>query len=391
MKNFLVRLFTTVQRSLAKCALDGHSNVRINSSGLLYVFLMLFMSLCYTILRYKFNFEWHAATQQQIYELIAAPPFGKRVLISLLSRPFVFCGLTVHIAFFLLEILSTFFIFSGLYHLFSSYVNERHARLMTVGMIFVLPLVFLLHTPNPWLFPWDTPAIAFIVWGVFFLLQGWWRYSVILIFFATLNRESAILLPMMFLALCIDRMPPKKILAILLAQIFVYFGTSWLITLTLADNLPFYEPLHGFASFSRNGVWRIVRNWEWLNASPQNYLILLSTMGWMPIFNLILFKYIPRHLKRFMIVALFYFVLMAFVGNFVEPRVFGEITAMLYISFMFGCYNYCVLSQSPIPASVMEPGNIDISKIINYLEIFAVVIVIVVAFAGYNVLKCTSL
>lgn len=258
---------------------------------------------------------------------------------------------------------------------------------MSIGFVFALPLIFLLKTQNPWLFPWDTPAMAFVVWSVYLLFQQRWIPTMILLFFASLNRESAILIVPIFWAIYIDRLTLRKLAALTIAFLSIYWTANWLITLTLSDNIPFYERLHFNMSFIRNGNWRVVHNWLWLNNNAQNYLVLLSTMAGLPVAFIALSNYIPRYLKRFAIVSLLYFSMLAFVGNFVEPRIFGEICAIIYIPFAFGCYNYCkALRVEDFSPKIKQSTNL-LEPIMAYLEFFTIASIIAITFVTYVILK----
>ena len=348
--------------------------------------LLAFIALCYTALRFTYNPPFDSTFLQKIYDFTAPIPFGRRVLPALLAHPLVACGLSLVRADQILEVASTFLLLLGLYRVFALYVEDAWARVMSAGFAFVLPLVYLLHNPFPYFFPWDTPAMAFPVWAVYFLLRGWWGRALVLMAFATLNRESAILIPLLFGALYAERQPLAIILGLGLAFVTVYFAVSWLVSLTLADNFSYYGPA-AFTSFHKYGQWRFLYNLGWLNSRRLNYLVLLSTLGGLPVAFLVFYRQIPSYLRRFALVALLYFVLLAFVGNVYESRELGEISAILYLPVAIGCCRYLLGANGKSRELILPGGDNCLHPFIARLEIAALLAIVAFAVASYFVLK----
>ena len=59
-----------------------------------YCLLVSIISLCYTALRYTYNYEFNGATYEQIFTFIAPVPFGKRVLTPILANIIVYSGIS---------------------------------------------------------------------------------------------------------------------------------------------------------------------------------------------------------------------------------------------------------------------------------------------------------
>ena len=298
--------------------------------------LLAVAATCYAALRFTFNPPFDATFFQKIYDFIAPVPFGKRVLIAWLARPLVAGGLSISGAYQFWEACSAFALLLGLYRLFGQMVEKPWARLLSVGFVFVLPPIFLLRTPFPYLFPWDTPAMAFIAWALHFLLQGAWGRALVLTLFAAANRESALLIPLLFGALYVDRLPLPKLVGIGLGLAAAYLAVAGLVSLTLADNLPYYSA-SPFASFHKHGQWRIFINLDWLTANWRNGWVLLASMGGLPLAFLVLVRQIPPPLRRFALIAFFYFAQLVFIGNLDEARIYGEIAVILYVPVALGC------------------------------------------------------
>ena len=350
-----------------------------------YFVLLGILALVYTALRYTFNPEFDASFYQKIYDLVAPVPFGKRILMALLARPLAGGGLSVARAFQAWEVISTFCLFAGLYRVFGLQVEKSWARVLGAGFALILPLVFLLRNPFPYRFPWDTPAMAFIAWGTFFLLRGQWVRTAILMIVATLNRESAVLIPLLFGVMYFDRLPLRKLLLVGATLLAVYATVSWLVSLTLGDNLSYYGP-NAMASLHKYGKWRLFINLAWLNFSIRNYLVLLATLGGLPLVFLAFLRWIPAHLRGFGLVALFYFELLACVGNLYESRIFGEIVTLLYIPAALGGGRY-LRAGSP-PDEFQLPGQANHwHPHRTRLEIAAVAVLLGLLIAGGLVLK----
>lgn len=340
--------------------------------------LLALIALCYTALRFTYNQPFDNTFLQKICDFTAPVPFGRRVLTALLVHPLVAGGLSPTRAFQLTEIASTFFLLLGFQRVFALHVEKSWARVLGAAFAFVLPLVFLLRNPFPYFFPWDTPAMAFPVWAVYFLLRGWWVRTLVLMAFATLNRESAILLPLLFGALYADRLPLGKLLGLALAFLAIYAAVSWAISLTLADNLTYYDAAP-FASFHKYGKWRLFINLAWLGARRLNILVLLATLGGLPVAFLVFLRQIPPHLRRFAPVALLYFVLLAIVGNLYESRIFGEIAVILYLPAALGACRY-VTGTSETPREFTLPGRDNfLHPYMARLEIAAILLILAAA------------
>ena len=351
----------------------------------LYFVLLGLIALCYTALRYTFNPEFDDTFYQKIYDFIAPAPFGKRILIALLAHPLVNCGFSVARAFQFWEVVSAFCLFAGLYRVFSLQVEKSWAKVMGAGFALILPPVFLLRNTFPYRFPWDTPAMAVLAWGAFFLLRGQWGRACVLMIFATLNRESAILIPLLFGVMYFDRLPLRKLLLVGTALVAIYAAVSWAVSLTLGDNLSYYGP-NSLASLHKYGKWRLFINLAWLNYSIRNYLVLLATLGGLPLVFLAFLRWIPAHLRGFGLVALFYFELLACVGNLYESRIFGEIATLLYIPAALGGGRY-LRAGMPWP-DFQLPGQANrLNPCRPRLEIAAAVILVGLLIALGIVLK----
>ena len=118
-------------------------------------------------------------------------PFGHRVLVPVLVRPFVDAGVSIKTAFGVTEWTAVIAAALGTRAALRAWVPDRAATLLAGGLAVVLPLAFLLKYKWPIFYPWDTPAIAFTVWGLALAQRRRWIPLLVLTVFAALNRESA--------------------------------------------------------------------------------------------------------------------------------------------------------------------------------------------------------
>ena len=344
------------------------------------------VALCYTALRFTYNPPFDATFLQKIFDFTAPTPFGRRVLPALLAHPLVAGGLSLTQAFQVLEIAATGLLLLGLYRVFALHAEPAQARVMSVGFAFVLPLVFLLHNPFPYFFPWDTPAMAFLAWAVYFLLRGGWIRALVLMAFAALNRESAVLVPLLFGALYADRLPPAKLLGLGLAFLAVFFAVAALVGATCVDNFSYYGS-GTLASLHKYGIWRYLYNANWLRARPLNVFVLLSTLGGLPVAFLVFYRHVPPYLRRFALVALLYFVLVAIVGNVYESRTLGEIAVILYMPVALGCRR-SLAGAGETDHAFARPGADNVLRpYMARLEAAALAAILAAAAAIYFVLK----
>jgi hypothetical protein len=259
--------------------------------------LAVVAALCYAALRFTFNPPFDATFFQKIYDFIAPVPFGKRVLIAWLARPLVAGGLSISGAYQFWEACSAFALLLGLYRLFGQMVEKPWARLLSVGFVFVCRRFSCcarrFRTCSPGTRGHGVPRVA-----LHFLLQGAWGRALVLTLFAAANRESALLIPLLFGALYVDRLPLPKLVGIGLGLAAAYLAVAGLVSLTLADNLPYYSA-SPFASFHKHGQWRIFINLDWLTANWRNGWVLLASMGGLPLAFLALVRQIPPPLRRF--------------------------------------------------------------------------------------------
>lgn len=284
---------------------------------------------------------------EELMTFTAERPYGLRILIPLLLWPWQ-QGLHLSTAslFFVAETISMGLLIWILYQLFQHWLSQRDAALFSMLFIFLLPFVFFLHYIIPWFNPYDTPSMMFIAASVLLLWRGHWWWVTLLIFVATLNRESAIFIPFIAWALHSRRDTADKIVLPIVVMIFVFILTKAAVTFALVDRVTGVT----FQFHYGDGTLRFIRNMKWL-FNPARFLQFVGQVGLLPLCWCVLENYIPVELRRLKFVAVFYFLGLLLIGNIYEPRIFGDILVLLYIPVMIGLYRY-LQGATPLPKHI---------------------------------------
>jgi hypothetical protein len=315
------------------------------------------VTLGYSLLRFKLNTEFKEAPWEQLYNLTAAKPFGHRVLIPLLSRPIVewieiptpivqLTTSSIGGAFWFYELVFAIGLFLVLRGIFREYLGSNPASFFACAFFFVLPFPFLLRHFWPIYYPYDTPAMFFMAAGLWALLRQRWSLALLAVMVGAANRETIVFLPLVALVLYVDRIPLRRLFMLILLMCAGYAAVRFAIALALPDN-----PSH--ATFIFGKEYRIVNNMKWLRASLFVQVpVLLSSLGFLPLFWLLLRGSIPPHLTRIRFVAWGIFLLLLVFGNVYEPRIFGELVLLLFVPVSLAAYTWMTGRETPVPAGM---------------------------------------
>ena len=303
------------------------------SNARVWLALLLFCA-GHAALRLAMNHEFEGAPWDELLAFTAAKPFGLRVLVPLLAWPFhTLLRVPTTWVFGLFETLSTIALVLATAAALRPHVPRRSAAALGVMLVLLLPVPFLLQHRWPIFYPYDTPAMAFTAGGVALLLRGRWRLAAALAFFAALNRESAILLPVAALALyikpvpsdmAIPTLPLRQVLPRVLGLFAAVALARVLVAVILRDNPG--APLQ----FLVDDTPRLLSNLAWLE-EPTHWLYLPAYFGCVPLAWLLLHPWIPAPLRRLGWLALAYVGALLWIANIDEPRVYGEAIVLLYL------------------------------------------------------------
>jgi hypothetical protein len=288
--------------------------------------LVVALAVGWAVLRLAMNREFRDAPWSALLALEARLPFGHRVLVPLLARPLVDRGLDVRIAWGGFETLATVALVLLLARVFEGRMHERAARLLAACVLGVLSFAYLL--PHRWsiFYPWDTPAMAFVVAGVVLVLERRFAAACAITAIAALNRESAVLVPACTVVLWLhDEGIRRRALPWAGLMGVVYASVRWGVAIGLPDNRG--ASLHT----ALDGRYRLFNNLEWL-ADPAHAVTFVGSLGFVPLLWLAVHRHVPSDLQRLQVPALAALLGLMVVANVYEPRAFGEVIVLGWIA-----------------------------------------------------------
>lgn len=280
-------------------------------------------SLAYALLRVRVNLN---LSWDEYYALASGLPVGHRVLVPMLARPLVeWMPLTPAHAFLIFEALATLLLLYVLWHTLADRIGTRSAMIGAGSFLLVLAWLYLPRYGQGIFYPFDTPAIAFTILFVRLILLRRWGWAIAFTALAASNRETAGFFPLIAGALGLRLLPLGR-LAVLVVTLFVGYAAVRLLIVALVPatggpHVLFYVP---------SGRSIALNNLYWL-ASPINLLVLLASMGFVPLVWLALRRWVPADLVVLPPAAFWMFIALLVVGNAYEPRIYGEMLVVLWL------------------------------------------------------------
>ena len=169
--------------------------------------------------------------------------------------------------------------------------------------------------------------------GLLLCLRAQWGYFIPLVFIATFNRETSILLVLIIPALHWQHY--RSVIKPLLLALLAFFLSRTLV-LMIVNGMPghlmdwyFRQTTHTY--FEVNLLWLL---------NEQNILLFLFCLCGLPLFWFAFYDYIPLQYRPLRYVALFCFLSLLLVGIFMEARIFTEISVLLYMPVCVGIYRW---------------------------------------------------
>lgn len=291
--------------------------------------LRMLVAAIFVALRLKFNREYEGAPWEALVTGTAKLPFGHRVLVPLLVRPFVDAGVSIRAAFATTEWLAAIAVLGGVDAALRRFVDERFARVGAFAFVGVLALLFLLRFRWPIFYPWDTPAIACIAWGVALAHGRRHGALVLLAVVGAANRESAVLLPFITLALLAGSEHRREAVRSASLQL------AGVVLVRLAISVLIPASKGNAVDLRVAGMWRIDHNFQWL-ANPMHALPILGAFSLLPILWVVVRRDIPLVLRRLEWVIIPAFAGLMVVANLYEPRAWGEPLTLLFLGVAVG-------------------------------------------------------
>ena len=283
----------------------------------------------YAVLRLQLGEQFEGASWRALIELEAPRPYGHRILGPLLARPLLAAGLSIEAALGLLEWLATVGLVVALRGALGHALPNRAAWVGAFAFLFVLPYAYLLQHRWPIFYPWDTPAMLALALAIDLALRDKMAGLVGLSAVAALNRETAILVPVVTLALCVGRSDDRR-------RLLAWCGLMLVAYVMVREAVAMTVPSHGDPiRWSVQGQWRVVSNLRWL-AEPTAALRFLGSLGMLPLLWWWRRRDVDAQLHRLHLPALALGCGLLFVANVYEPRAFGEVMVLAWIPVVVG-------------------------------------------------------
>lgn len=269
-------------------------------------------------------------------ELSMRLPFAQRLLLPYIAAAIhFFIPIDSSLLYFVMECLFLIGLYAVLYQLLTKEFDANQAQLLTGLFFLILPLVTVINYrldlggSVPIFCIYDTPSMFFTALGFWLCLEKKWGYFSLCIFFATLNRESSLLI--ILLAFLLYYQTIKEVIKPLFIS-FLVFILAKLIVCYLVRELPgtWLEWMH-----VGSGRTHFDLNLYWLFAQGNIFLFLYCFAG-LPLFWFTFYDYIPLRYRPIGYLVFFYFLGLMLVGNLFEARIFSEIIVLLYLPVLTG-------------------------------------------------------
>ena len=283
----------------------------------------------------------------------APMPFAARLLAPCLAWPLAASEwLTGKQAFFLIDALGFLVFLSGVRYAMRALVPAPAAWLGSLVIpLMLVPAIFIAADYPTIFFPYDMTSIAFIAWGLGFALRRKCAALAVLLPFATLNRETAILLPLAWILLWWDRLPAAAFVKTATLVSLAYLVPRGLALFFTRDHLNAYG---SSLPFIEKGSWIIDENIGWLML-PSNVLLWCALLGFVPMLLLALHAHLPGVSKRLIPLLAFQLTALLFCGRIDESRIYSEWIVIAGILLAPAAVAACAAPLALNPCLTAEP------------------------------------
>ncbi len=309
------------------------------------------IAACWAVLRLAMNREYAPANWMALVELRAPLPFGHRVLVPLLARPFVDAGVPVAWVFGVAEWLATITL---VFVLRSALLRDLPPRAAAIGAIAVLPvLAFPMLLAHRWnvFYPWDTWAMVAIVLGVDAARRDRFGWACVVVFVGALNRESIALVPLFAVMLHLERPTRRTAIAWAVWMAFAYAAARGLVAAAMPEARG--APLHLWLGDEP----RLLANLRWLGQGTHalhHALQWFGSIACLPLAWWLVRSWAPRELVRLHVPAVIGMLGLVVVANVYEPRVYGELVVIAWWVVWTGAWRW-VTDDGAVAASSAAP------------------------------------
>lgn len=295
-------------------------------------FISLVLLLAYAYMHVKLAGVYIDTRLDDMINFSVRLPFGQRMLVPTLAHLLRKClpFLNVEELFFIFEWLFISLFFMILKILLSRNFPQRQAQLLSWLYILLLPLMSIINYrftaggEATFFYPCDSASLFFMASGILLCLEKRWAAFVAVVFIATFNRESSILLVLLIPTLHWQTKTTliKPLLASTLAYILARLIILYLVQDLSGSVMEWYYRASTHTLFEINLLWLL---------DEQNLLMFMFCFAGLPLFWYAFFDYIPEQFRPLRYLTLFYFLALLLIGNFNEIRIFNEILILLYL------------------------------------------------------------
>lgn len=303
--------------------------------------------IAYAFMHFFLNGQYTEVTFSKLIAFDVIKPYAYRVLlpaVGYLAKPIA----PPFYVFFILEVFFSWLIYFSMRRLCEKFFKPNQAFLLTLLFFLCLSLVFIINYRfavercGTFFFPYDTPAVAFTTLGLYLCLEKKFPWLYALIAVATLNRETSVLVCLMLPALYHKQLKVwlKPFIVSMTIYLLIRLSISWLLRLHGGSVIEIHNLNSGFPHLSENMFFLLNRY----------YLFwIFAEMAFLPVVLFTFYDYVPKTLASLKYVAAAYVIGLFIVGNIIEGRIFGEVTAILFLPSACAIHNW-LLSKPVIKA-----------------------------------------
>lgn len=303
---------------------------RSRAQSLAWTAIFVAAAIGWAALRLHLGEEYRHAPWARLVDLTAPRPFGHRVLVPLVVRGPVAAGMSIPAAFGVVEALAAFGLLVGLRFTLLARHPPWRACASALAILGLLTLVYVAPRIWPIFYPWDTPALAMLAGTTAAAVHKREGLALALAIVGALDRESAILVPLVYVALRLpERDDPRGLLAWAAGALGAVMLVRLAISLALPDNPG--PPVH----FTVHERYRLLENLRWM-AAPSHWPRLVIWGG----FAVLAWPWLGRRAgwpwRRLALPAALWACASMVAANVYEPRAFGEAILLLLVVFAMG-------------------------------------------------------
>ncbi|STX29924.1 Uncharacterised protein [Legionella beliardensis] len=339
-------------------------------------FTTIVLLLAYTYMHIMLTGIYFEVLLDSWMNFTAPLPFAQRQFVPFLARSLKkIVSLQTDEIFIILEFVFVILTFFTLKKLLELEFNKKVALLLSWLFFLLLPLYTVINYRFTYggvaaiFYPYDTSTLFFMFLGFYLCLKRQWFWLTVCIFFATLNRESSILLVLLIPALHFRswKQTPNLLLPFL-SSLFAYIlARLWTFFLTM--NLPrsyiqWYIYNTSKTNFSRNMQWLI---------ADQNILMFVFAFAGITLFWFLFYDYIPLKYRSIRYITFAYFLGLLGAGLVAETRIFAEIITLMYLPVCLAISGWLTNQY------VIEQQNRGLLYFLNRYIIFLVIVLVVIA------------